>query len=72
VSRPTTPTPPPRPDRARKETRSADDRDQHARTAPPQGDVVGRAGEPPARGRMDGVAEHATPDPGPTVEDEQG
>jgi hypothetical protein len=68
VSRPTTPTPPPRPDRARKE-RSADDRDQHARTAPPQGDVVGGTGESTARGRLDGLEEGPAPDPGTPGED---
>jgi hypothetical protein len=71
VSRPTTPPPPPRPDRSRKE-RSADDRDQHARTAPPEGDTVGRAGEQAARGRLDGVAERAPADPGSPVQDEGG
>jgi hypothetical protein len=69
VTRPETPPPPPRPSRQKREELRADDRDQHARTAPPEGAAVGDAGQQTSRPPVDGVATAAASDPGTQEQD---
>lgn len=68
VTRPETPPPPPRPSRRNREEQRADDRDQHARTAPPQGRAEGDAGVEASGAEVDGLA-HGPADPGAPVQD---